>query len=51
MNNQVEGIEGKLSGEFLRENNQPDGRCHFRSNDGNLILLCYFSNGQKLKGP
>ena len=47
----MQGIEGKLCGEFLRENGKPDGRCLFRSNDKNLRLLCYFNNGQLLKGP
>ena len=40
-----------MSGEFLKINNEPDGRCHFRSNDFDLVILCYFKDGKKLKGP
>ena len=40
-----------MSGEFLKINNVPDGRCRFRTNDDKLVILCYFKDGKKLKGP
>ena len=45
------GIEGVLSGEFLRTTGLPDSRCRFKANDESLFLLCYFKQGRKLKGP
>ena len=44
-------IEGTLSGEFLKGNDAPDGRCCFRANDNSFVVLCYFKDGRKLKGP
>ncbi len=44
-------IEGVLAGEFLKINGAPDGRCRFMSKDKYFLVLCYFKNGQKLKGP
>jgi hypothetical protein len=44
-------IEGTLAGEVLKINGAPDGRCHFLADNDQLTVLCYFKNGQKLKGP
>ena len=44
-------IEGQLAGEFLKSNGAPDGRCCFRANDNSFVVLCYFKDGRKLKGP
>ena len=40
-----------MSGEFLKINNVPDGRCCFKSAGKKLFILCYFKDGKKLKGP
>ena len=40
-----------MSGEFLKENGAPDGRCHFKAKDKSVFVLCYFKDGRKLKGP
>ena len=42
---------GKLSGEFLKGTETPNGRCRFITKDGNITVLCYFVNGEMLKGP
>jgi len=47
----MKGLEGVLQGEFLKENNLPDGRCRFMTTDKNISILCYFKNGKKQKGP
>ena len=45
-------MKGQLCGEFLiNENNEPDGRCRFLSEDENYQALCYFKNGVLQKGP
>ncbi len=40
-----------MSGEFLKINNAPDGRCCFKAADEKLVIFCYFKDGKKLKGP
>ena len=40
-----------MSGEFLKENGAPDGRCRFIAKDKSVCVLCYFKDGRKLKGP
>ena len=44
-------VEGFLTGEFLKINGAPDGRCRFAAKDNSLVFLCFFKNGRKLKGP
>ena len=49
--NTNEEIKGVLAGEFLQSNGAPDGRCRFRADDDSLVVLCFFTNGRKSKGP
>ena len=44
-------VKGELSGEFLKINGAPDGRCHFIANCKSFVLLCYFKDGHKMRGP
>ena len=39
-----------LAGEFLKTSGEPDGRCYFIA-PHELVVLCYFKDGRKLKGP
>jgi len=40
-----------LYGEFLKTNSVPDGRCFFKTTDPEVIILCFFKEGRKLRGP
>ena len=48
---QLNDMDGKLCGEFIKDTEAPDGRCRFIRKDKSITVLCYFLNGEMLKGP
>ena len=48
---QFHEMDGLLCGEFIKDTDRPDGRCRFISEESKIIVLCYVTNGDMLKGP
>ena len=44
-------IKGHLAGEYAINELKADGRCRFVSEDGKTLVLCYYREGRKQKGP
>ena len=44
-------IKGNLAGEYSINELEADGRCRFVSEDGKTLLLCYYREGRRQKGP